>query len=46
MLSDRGSAELIGPDGEIQAPAKVELPAHSGRIIRCQAAPAASLTRN
>jgi alpha-galactosidase len=35
MLSAVGRAQLIGPDGESDAPAKIELPAHSGRIIRC-----------
>ncbi|MBV8359425.1 MAG: hypothetical protein JO189_16030, partial [Deltaproteobacteria bacterium] len=30
-----GHAQLIGPDGESDAPAKIELPAHSGRIISC-----------
>ena len=28
-------ATLIGPDGEIEAPEKITLPPHSGRIIRC-----------
>lgn len=34
MLSAVERAQLIGPNGESDAPAKIELPAHSGRIIR------------
>jgi alpha-galactosidase len=30
-----GPTRLIGPDGESDAPAIIELPAHCGRIIRC-----------
>jgi len=35
MATRVGCAKLIGPDGESDAPEKIELPAHSGRIIRC-----------
>src|SRR6266851_1983435 len=35
MPSAGGRATLIGPDGESDAPENIELPAHSGRIIRC-----------
>ncbi|MBV8450990.1 MAG: alpha-galactosidase [Deltaproteobacteria bacterium] len=35
ILPAFGRAQLIGPDGESDAPVTIELPAHSGRIIRC-----------
>ncbi len=35
LLPDRGRAALIGPGGETAVPEKLELPAHSSRIIRC-----------
>ena len=34
VSSADGHVELIGPDGGIEAPEKIELPAHSARIIR------------
>jgi alpha-galactosidase len=35
MSTAGGHAKLIGPDGENVAPEKIELPAHSCRIIHC-----------
>ena len=35
MRTAGGLAKLIGPDGESDAREKIELPAHSGRIVRC-----------
>jgi len=35
MSAAGGRAKLIGPDGESETPERIELPPHSGRIIRC-----------